>query len=485
MKSAMPSLQLLVAATGLSLLSACPVAVFPSTSLYKENPLTFGFPLTFEAQWSPDGKSIALLGLPGHAERYNTPQIYFIDAQSLQLKQSWKIHNPAQISQAWNAPPALSWSPDSSRIHFFQSGGNTLTVDRLFLHSLTPGSSQIETRMWNLPLKFNNLNFIGFSGPVLAPDQRSVALLEKKSATDPEIEKWLNDNPDNVTYSELYALKTFNLDTETLALNHPVFKSVDYKQPYPFWGPDMGSVYLPHATNFNSPEFQQHQPSQLWTLSEVKGTQKRNVLQPKDVYVQNQLLSPDGEHLAVNLESSPVVGHWGVDFENPLETWISPDSRKPNLHESSESLSMIIQLKTGKITWFSAQTKVWNLFFWHGPKQVLGRNRESKTQRDWVLWDIEHPNTSVEYTRPEQPNTKEGQPLAMAAFPKKQVILTLYSPCCKPENLQTGVYLWDLDKHSLTRIGPSITQLQTDFPGVTLYEHSPYDNSYIREKALG
>jgi Tol biopolymer transport system component len=272
LKSALPSLRLFVAATGLSLLSACPVAVVPSASLYKENPLTLGFPLTFEAQWSPDGKSIALLGMPVQAERYNTPQIYFIDAQSLQLKQSWKIHNPAQISRDWNAPASLSWSPDSSRIHFFQSGGNPRTVDRLFLHSLTPGSSQIETRMWNLPIKFNNLNFIGFSGPVLAPDQRSVALLEKKSATDPEIEKWLKDNSDTAQYTELYALKTYNLDTETLSLNHPVFKSVDYEQIYPFWGPDLDSIYLPHATYFNASESQPDRPSQLWSVSEVKGT---------------------------------------------------------------------------------------------------------------------------------------------------------------------------------------------------------------------
>lgn len=54
--------------------------------------------------------------------------------------------------------------------------------------------------------------------------------------------------------------------------------------------------------------------------------------------------------------------------------------------------------------------------------------------------------TSESFTRPELTNTKPEQPLAFAPFPRRQMRLALYSPCCKIENLQTGIYLWDPEK---------------------------------------
>ena len=118
--------------------------------------------------WSPDGKSIAFLGKEGKdADRYNTWNVYTIDAQAGAKPRS-VTHYDGVHSSASRATP--EWSPDGTRLVYLQSTGakqNAYNMNRLAVIPVTGGEPKL------LAEKLDR----GVSAPRFTPDGKSILFL--------------------------------------------------------------------------------------------------------------------------------------------------------------------------------------------------------------------------------------------------------------------------------------------------------------------
>ncbi len=110
----------------------------------KLEPLT---PQSIEAAspaWSPDGKSVAFLGKEGKdAERYNTWNVYVIEAQSGAAPRKLTHYDGIHASASRARP---EWSPDGTRLVYLQSSGaklNAYNLNRVAVVAVAGGEPKI------------------------------------------------------------------------------------------------------------------------------------------------------------------------------------------------------------------------------------------------------------------------------------------------------------------------------------------------------
>ncbi|HEY9843534.1 MAG TPA: hypothetical protein V6D23_23895, partial [Candidatus Obscuribacterales bacterium] len=225
----------IAAAAALLSLSAC-----PSPNSYSGYSSAQAFPLQFEAHWSPDGRQLAIYAYPDNPNDFTYPRVYLLDARTYRIEADWEIRNPGLVApkELFGAQtPYLSWAADGHSLSLLQQSGRSPGFDRLYLHTLKPGSVGVSTRVFNLPLRFDDKGFSGYSHPALAPDQRSVALLEHQ----------VIDEPEHYSFEKIQLLR---LDLETQALQ-PLGQGLKttsysyYNSPHgPVWAPDQTAIYL-------------------------------------------------------------------------------------------------------------------------------------------------------------------------------------------------------------------------------------------------
>ncbi|MEZ0368099.1 MAG: hypothetical protein ACAI44_03320 [Candidatus Sericytochromatia bacterium] len=456
-------------AAGAALLSLC---ACPSPNGYYAQTSSSDFPLEFEAHWSPDGGKLALFVYPSNPNDYANPRVYLLDARTYQIEADWEIRNPGLVAPKdvySDRTPYLSWAADGRSLSLLQQSGHYPGFDRLYLHTLKPGSAGVSSRAYNLPLRFNDKSFGGYSHPALAPDQRSVALFEHQPAEGPG------------TYYEKIQLMRLDLETQALQPLGQALKANSYSFSYatggPVWAPDQTAIYLLYvpATPDGVPEGTAvvYNERTFITRIPISGGQAETLFTPDQASLNQLLISPEGQYLLGNVDRAPEFSEAPVEL-GPQYHMVPSGSLPQN-----GLVMLMLEPAAHQGLWFTSDIGILDLRFWHGNHQIVGEgigqiNEATKT-RPWVIWDVASQKPQGRYLLPDLHGLKPGPALDMAPFPARQLAMALYNPCCSLKNLRTGVYVWDMESGGMTRVGPDIARLMKDFPGVGLHDRSQYD----------
>lgn len=427
------------------------------------NPPTRGFPLNFEAAWSPDGQQLALLAYAPTSP--TLPQrVYLLDASG-QIQSDWAIYNPAVVfyEDAYLDPhPSLNWASDGS-LQVLQLGGQPNAVERIFLHRLRPGMP-VESRMIPLPLRLNDPDFRYFTHPALSPDHQQLAFFEH-----------LPNNTGNYSTSKLQPI-VFDLNSRVARRLGSPLTTTGLQYARPVWSLDQSSLYLGFSTEPPKPgpgaETYTYPRSELFQLRLSDG-QSETLYASDDGMFKRIQLSPDGKFLLLDFAYNTARPN-KQQFAGPQPRFsLIPQSGKLDYGANL----MRFNLETRHGDYFSTQSGLSSEAFWHGSQSLLLHSEVGIKPQIWRAWDAETRKFEPEQKHPDTPGLSAGTILALSPPPARQLVLSLYTPCCSLEQLRTGAYRWDMQHNQLSRIGPDLARLTQDFPGVGLHERPQYDYS--------
>lgn len=415
-----------------------------------------GFPLMFEAAWSPDGQQLAILAFANTYGEY-VPQVYLTDVASGKVTSSWTIRNPAELltqGTGEDAPPRLSWSSRGDSLMVLQQSGRKQAIERVYLHQLRAGAP-VESRVIDLPLRFNQPGFRGFSQVSLAPDHRSLALIERQAGT---------------RQSEQLQPQRLDLASDSLSPIGPALPASGFLVERPLWYQDQSRLlllYSPVATDSQS------DPGRTRIVSVALNDGQHEIhYESEHIQLRQARLSPDGQKLIAGLAQFTAT----PDSLGAASRQIFPFDSQPDQGLALTQLS----LDSRRSDWFSQQLNLSGSVFWHGNEQFLAGQTSQTSDDSWILWDLPSQSIKARYSRPELSGLKPGQTLALAPYPKLQLAVSLYNPCCTLKNLRTGVHLWDLERRRFTRVGPDIATLVKDFPQLAIHDQTIYGSSAER-----
>lgn len=447
------------------------------------NPITRGFPLAFEASWSPDGRQLALLAFTYSTS--NLPlRVYLLDAASGQIQTDWEVRNPAVVFSEegyWDPLPALNWASDGS-LKLIQQGGQTGMLERLYIHTLRTGASA-ETSVLYLPQSIKETEFTSYSHPALSPDQRQLAVYEHTISTATSTNSSYGTGYGGAYYQTVDKLQLtiYDLQTHTRRKAGPVLESGGYQVNRPVWSPDQSAVYVSLATPLpaNMPPDSSISSSrtELFRISLSDGKLEK-LWSPEQATIQSLRVSPDGKRLLLDLASNPIRDLPALQAKSKAPLSLIPAGGKLDYGAN------LIQLEpsSGQIDYFSSELNLSGTPSWHDNHLALMKViTYSQMPPVWRFWNAQTRSLQAELSPPDSGGLTLGAPLGLSPAPARQMALSLYTPCCTLDKLRTGVYLWDLDRKSLKRVGPDIARLMKDFPGVGLHERPQYDFSQVNK----
>lgn len=443
---------------------------YPSPPPYSEsNPTTRGFPLMFEASWSPDGQQLALLAYPNSTST-QPPRVYLIDVASGQIRADWAIYNPAALIIEYpymDQHPLLNWATDGSLL-LLQQGGRYDALERVFLHHLRAGAP-VETEVIELPLRYNDPQFIAYSHPSLSPDQQHLALFEHLPSGKKD------------SYGEKLQLMLYDLKARTWRKVGPLLDSNMSQINRPAWSRDQMALYLslstPMPETYNPERTISNSRTELFRLR-LSDSQLSTLFSPDETTIQSMRLSPDGRYLFGDA-SNYSARLQAKDFE-------SPDTRLRFISDQSSNFDytanmLLIELDTGRIDYFSTYLNLDGKALWHGNSRLLMRSHAYTQPQVWKFWDLQTRKFLPDQRLPDTEGLNLGSVLGLSPQSVPQLAVSLYTPCCTLAKIRTGVFLWDMDQKRLRRIGPDVDRLIKDFPGVGLHERPQYDFSQVNK----
>lgn len=435
------------------------ISAGPYSGTASGTPLFKGFPLSFEAAWSPNGDQIAVFALPNLEDNF-FPRVYLVDATSGKVTASWEIRNPATLlyqESDENPPPALNWSRSGDSLMVLQQSGRRQNIERVYLHRLQAGKP-VATQIIHLPLRYNDPGFKGFGQIALSPDHRALALLERRVTS---------------KQAEQLQLQRYDLSSDSLTPLGAALPSSALPAEPPIWSPDMSRILLLYSPPYASSDKagQAAGRSRLVAVRLSNG-QTDSLYEPDQVSLHKARLAPDGREWLAELSSLTPTENLGLSSQQ-----LFPLDNTTNGTPDKAAALLRLNLDTGHRQGFSRQAKNGALF-WQGSEQFLAGQPALTNSDSWTLWDLSLQRVTAHYRLPDLAGLKPGRVLASAPYPSRKLAVSLYNPCCILKNLRTGVHLWDLERGTLTRIGPDIATLVNDFPRISLYEKSLYVPGY-------
>lgn len=216
-----------------------------------------------------------------------------------------------------------------------------------------------------------------------------------------------------------------------------------------------------------------------------------DVFAPVAIEIGHTRWSPDTAHLLTDIRFQEGVesnANWPEDVrpQNPLERILTLVGPPLAPLEASPIHSLLLEPSSGRKTWYTyasdSSTNIESIQFWHGNSQYLNnvwKKGDGPIGKTWKLYDLSGEQSLKSYTMPVPAKSVVEKAQGMAPYPSKRMALACYSLCCGTQALNTGVYIWDLENGQLTRVGPTIDQLEEAFPSVGMHERPEYDLSTV------
>ncbi len=285
---------LIAAGTGFVLAQLFPRQQGPDMAHYRFTPLVNEVPIASYAAWSPDGKSFAYTGLVNGAD-----QIFVR-----------RLDNPV-ASQVTRSPagPVAFWSPDSSRVFYYED------------------YMGIDTKLWSVAVAGGQPELVtkDFRTAALSSDGKVLTVLRRESGVD---SVWVSSPPGAQWHKYSPA---------------PFAKTEIYNFPAMSFSPDGSKVLL----SILGPTATEKQAVHEWWLipyPEGSGYRPRRVLQtlPSPTNIPRFSWMPDSRHVVISMatRSQAAIHLWMADTESDayslltsgldsqIRPAVSPDGQK-------------------------------------------------------------------------------------------------------------------------------------------------------------